>query len=59
MKISGSTTQKLEMKDPKCAASICNSCSNLNILICLLIIFTKGTFQLLKKYNKQKCNKLR
>lgn len=59
MKISGFKAQKLEMKVSKCAASFYNSCSHLNICIRLLMIFSKGTFQLLKICNKQKCNKLR
>lgn len=48
MEISGSTAQKLEMKGPKCAASFYNSCPNFNGLICLLMIFSKGTVQQLK-----------
>ena len=48
MKVSGSVDQKLELQVPKCAASFYNSCSNLNILTCLLMILPKGTFQLLK-----------
>lgn len=48
MMVSGSVYQKLELQVPKCAASFYNSCSNYSILLCLLMISPKRTFQLLK-----------